>query len=102
MHDGGRLRSTKLPAASETPVPVHPVVPPLPSLPSIVTVTPAIDVSSGSSTTVRPRKVVVGTTTLTCAPAVWDAGIPSTVADAVTVNAAWPTDCPGGAVNVRT
>ena len=59
-HMAERLRRAKLPAPSETVLPVHPVVLPFPSRPSIETVTPVRGVSEESETTVLPRKEVVG------------------------------------------
>src|SRR5260370_15524159 len=86
-HIAARLTRAKLPAPSETVLPVHPVVLPFPSLPNMETVTPASGVSSESDTTVRPRKDVVGIVTETETLLVWVTGRPSTVAAAVIMRA---------------
>ena len=91
-----------MPAESETVESRgHELVPPLPSCPSVVMVTPASGVSSGSETTVRPSRVVVGATPASVAGADWVCGMPVTVAAAEIEIFVLVTGWATGAVRVR-
>src|ERR1019366_5979132 len=113
MQPAGNCVSAKLPDPSDSVCPVHGVLLPLPSRPSIVTVTPASAVFFPSSTTARPRNVVVTACTFSVAPVDSDSAIPSTVAAPPITNCvllgAWfagavmvSVDCPPAATAVGT